>query len=151
MKKSTILSFTTVAAITATTFGSYAAWDSLTSKKETTLNIAKSTVVNTSELTLTEVSSDRSTDDITYEGDLTVNITDMDSYNPTALTFAPIASIGETPISGGTLQILESDTVLVDNRDSSISNNNEYKVRFTANKSLAGQQVKIVVSVAATK
>lgn len=152
MKKSSILSVATVAAVVATSVGSYAAWDSLTASTKTNVTIAKSTTVNTQVDNLVE-SSDRSGDQITYEGTLTVNIEDKDSFDPSTLQFVPTAKVDNNVITAqeGTIELLEGSTPLSNNIDTIITETNTYKVKLTANKSLAGKTVEVSVDVSASK
>lgn len=152
MKKSSILSVATVAAVVATSVGSYAAWDTLTATTKTDVKIAASTTVSANVENLVET-SDRSGEQIVYEGTLTVNITDKDSYNPSTLTLTPSAKVDNTVITAqeGSIELLEGSTPLTNNIDTTITETNTYKVKLMANKSLAGKTVEVNVDVTASK
>lgn len=90
MKKTTILSLATAAAIVATSAGTYAAWDSLEASKDTTVTFSKPVEVALNDLSFETTDTLGSTPVASDE--ITITVTDTESRANT-LTIKPAISV----------------------------------------------------------
>lgn len=153
-KKSTLLSLATAAAIVATTFGTYAVWDTLTSETSQTVSIAKPSVtVNATSTTLVENDS-VGANTVDYSTTATFNITGADKLSSLKLT--PTVTMTEgISVTEGTdydVEITQTNDTITDGVDSKLDEGaNVYDVKVTVkNKDLQGKEMKVTVEGVAT-
>lgn len=153
-KKSTLLSLATAAAIVATTFGTYAVWDTLGSETSQTVSIATPSVtVNATSTTLVENDS-VGADTVDYSTTATFDITGADKLS--SLTLTPTVTMTDgTSVTEGTdydVEITQTDDTITGGVDSKLSEGaNVYNVKVTIkNSNLQGKEMKVLVKGDAT-
>lgn len=153
-KKSTLLSLATAAAIVATTFGTYAVWDTLESETNQTVSIASPSVtVNASSTGLVENDS-VGAKTVDYSTTATFNITGADKLS--LLTLTPTVTMTDgTSVTEGTdydVAITQTDDTITDGVDSKLTEGaNAYDVKVTIkNSTLQGKEMKVTVKGEAT-
>lgn len=156
MKKSTILSFATAAAIVVSTAGTYAVWDKLTATSgdsEFTVNADTTIVTDFTIPTLTEVSSN--TDSITYAQEFTVKV----DGSATSMDLTPTVTLANgTAIQSEFIEVsmLEGVSPLTNTNntftDTGVTANNTYKIQVKVkDASLNNQTLKVKVDANVTK
>lgn len=157
MKKSTILSFATAAAILASTAGTYAVWDKLTANAETTFTVnANITKVEDFTIpTLTEVTGETTSDSVTYAQDFTINV----EGSAKSIAFTPTVTLSDgTAIDSNFIEVsMLDDTVPMTPAsntytDTSITASNTYKIKVKVkDSSLNTKTLKVKIDANATK
>lgn len=134
MKKSTILTFATAAAVLATSAGTFAAWDQISDTQTATLTYANPVTVTETitppSLTTYTLGAEKAPE---TEVSVKFAVSDQDS-RATALTVVPSVKQGAADlVENGkvTVTVKKGETALVDNKDSSIAANNDYTVVIT--------------------
>lgn len=135
MKKSTILTFATAAAVLATSAGTFAAWDKITDTKDTTLTYANPVTVTEAITPPAETSYTLGGAAPATEVSVTFTVDDKDT-RASALKVVPSVKQGNTDlVENGkvTVAVKEGETELTDNKDATITASNEYTVVVTPN------------------
>lgn len=156
-KKSTLLSLATAAAIVATTFGTYAVWDTLEDTAQSgEITIASpSVVVDAAQLDLTGTDV-IGAKEIAYEGTATFNITGQDKLASLKLT--PTVEVAGKTLTADDYSVeitQDGDTLTGDATngyvDSNLDATNSYKVKVTVkNQDLAAGKMTVKVKGTAT-
>lgn len=131
-KKSTLLSLATAAAIVATTFGTYAVWDTTTDKASANLTLRKPVVVKAA--TLNEfVTTDEFGTIPAYTSNVTFTVENLDQVTDGKITLATAVKKGETEVTENFDIAYEEvgGTGLTNNIDSTVTNSNQYTVKIT--------------------
>lgn len=153
-KKSTLLSLATAAAIVATTFGTYAVWDTLESDTSQKISIARpSVIVTANSVALTE-NNTIGGDEVNYSTTATFNIQGAENLSSLKLT-PTVTMTDETSITEGVdydVEIAQTDDTIVGGVDSSlVEGDNAYNVKVTIkNKDLQGKEMEVIVKGVAT-
>lgn len=157
MKKSTILSFATAAAILVSTAGTYAVWDKLTASAETTftVNADITKVEDFSIQALTEVPEENTSNSVTYAQDFTINV----EGSAASMALTPTVTLSDgtsiqsqyievSMLDGATPMTPASNTYT----DTSITATNTYKIKVTVkDSSLNTKTLKVKIEANATK
>lgn len=134
MKKSTILTFATAAAVLATSAGTFAAWDKISDTQTGTLTYANSVTINETLDAPAKVTYDLGTETIPdAQANVTFKVDDKDK-RAGVLTVVPTVKQGEADlVTEGKVKVTvkKGGEALVDNKDSSIAENNDYTVVIT--------------------
>lgn len=131
-KKSTLLSLATAAAIVATTFGTYAAWDTTKDSASANLTLRKPVVVEAQSLAnFTSTNGFGITP--SYTSDVTFNVKNVNQVENAKITLDTIVKQGQTDVTGN-FDITYTEvggTGLADNVDSAVTDSNKYTVKVT--------------------
>lgn len=133
MKKSTILTFATAAAVLATSAGTFAAWDKITDTKDTTLTYANPVTVTETITSPAETSYTLGGAAPATEVSVTFAVDDQDK-RASKLKVEPSVKLGNTDlVTTGkvTVTVKEGENILTDNVDSEIAASNAYTVVVT--------------------
>lgn len=159
MKKSTLLSLATMAAIAVTSAGTYAVWDTTTATSTGTLTVAKPKVVVTATNmgALTEGTDLLNGTDITYTGTAKFDVQGADTIDTISLT--PEVKNGEALVTTGDIEVTikkDGGSSLTENSgvftDTPVEGDNSYTVEITVkNQALAGQALNVTLTGELTK
>lgn len=145
MKKTKLLSLLTAGAVVCTTFGTFAAWDTLETSATQTVVISGQAKIGQATINAFATTSDPSTDDaLVYTSSLTV---ETDTSKIGSLTLTP------TVITGGLTEGTDYELEIEEgNTDTTLDAINTYTVKLTAKSAnIAGKSVEVKVDVVGTK
>lgn len=131
-KKSTLLSLATAAAIVATTFGTYAMWDTTTDSASANLTLRKPVVVKAQSLADFSTTDEYGTTP-SYTSDVTFNVDNVDQVKNAKITLDTVVKQGQTDVTEN-FDIIYTEvggTGLADNVDSAVTDSNKYTVKVT--------------------
>lgn len=135
-KKSTLLSLATAAAIVATTFGTYAVWDTTKDSASANLTLRKPVVV-TAELSENGFAATNEAfgETPSYTSDVTFTVTNLDQVTDGKITLETAVKKSDgTPVTSDfdiVYTEAAGETGLTDRVDSSITASNQYTVKIT--------------------
>lgn len=153
MKKSTLLSLATMAAIAVTSAGTYAVWDTTSSTSSGTLTVAqpKVTVTATELGTMEEGTDTLNATEITYTGSVVFDVKGVGTIDTMMLTpevkdgdNAVAAADIDVVIKKGATSLTEADGTFT---DTPTEGENNYTVEVTVkNKDLAGKTLNVTLT-----
>lgn len=143
MKKTTLLSFATAAAIVVTSTGTFAVWDTMSSDATNTLTVTSPKItVNAGTLaTFTSGNDVAGADSIEYTSSATFKVDGKDNISKVIPTVV-VTDDNDAAVSGATATIVNPDAALAETMTYNV------KVVVT-DKSLAGKELKVKVTATA--
>lgn len=147
MKKSSILSLLTSAAIVATSAGTYAVWDTMGADATGEITVPNKTVNVTASLSEMDVNDTLGTDQVTFTGDATFTITGSNSLSAINLTPSLYLDDGITEVEASKATVEVANPTPSEFKEGQ----NDYAVTVTVkDKELASKKLKVKVSALAT-
>lgn len=149
--KKKILGLLTAAAIVATTVGSFAVWDTLSTKSNGTLTVTSPIVVQTTDIAKFDETKDPSTNVPSYNTDVTFGVDGLADTAGKQLELGCKITDGSNVDQTGNFTVAITGTGVVDNVDTSVEASNTYSVTITPNdtdaaKTIAGQALNVEVT-----
>lgn len=133
-KKSTLLSLATAAAIVATTFGTYAVWDTTTKTASAELTLRKPVVVDTTTMAAFTTADGFGTTP-SYTSDVTFTVANLEQVTNGKITLATTVKKGDGIDVTSNFDVAYTEAAggagLTDNVDSTITASNSYTVKIT--------------------
>ncbi|RGU96097.1 hypothetical protein DWW31_03820 [Clostridium sp. AF15-17LB] len=149
--KKKILSLLTAVAIVATTVGSFAVWDTLSTESTGTLTVTSPIVVKTEDIANFAESKNADTGVPTYTASVKFDVDGLADYSGKQLTLDCAIKDGSNVDQTGKFDVAITGVGVTGNVDSSVEASNTYSVAITPKdnadaKALAGQSLDVGVT-----
>lgn len=153
MKKSKLLSMLTAGAVVCTTFGTFAAWDTLEGTTSATITVANKKVAVTVDALTFDAGDDTAANQIVYKGTVGFDITNYDKLTTLKLTPTVSNETATNPvdITGKyDVKITQDNDTLTNDQgiytDTALAASNSYKVEIIIeDETLVGQDLSVKI------